>query len=199
MKTWHDFYLERMNDNYRRHIERRYAPFIDKIITIAGKQNALYIAEMGCGAANVSRIIKKYYTTGIHMLVDKCPKMLDLAKQNMNGEKDVFFFTADITDGDLRKALDLPILGPPPRIDLIHAHGVLEHFDNETIRKIIKLQLEMSPIAIHYVPSSKYEKPSFGDERLMSPAQWDQIAKPTSIEFFNDGYDLILTWERDKL
>lgn len=75
-----------------------------------------------------------------------------------------------------------------------HSHGVLEHFNDVEIRDIIKLQREQYETLIHYVPSYLYRTPSFGDERLMTPENWQEICQPDEIIEFNGGYDLILKW-----
>jgi hypothetical protein len=80
--------------------------------------------------------------------------------------------------------------------DVIHSHGLLEHFSDEDIRKIIKASCnDGARVIVHYVPSDRYEQPSFGDERLMSAGQWHEIVAPHNIIEFNDGYDLALVWD----
>jgi hypothetical protein len=47
---------------------------------------------------------------------------------------------------------------------------------------------------VHYVPGL-YDKPTFGDERLMSVDAWWKICKPSQIITFNDGLDYALVFE----
>lgn len=187
---WYKFYQDRMNIHYRKHIESRYEDFINAIINALPEKGRkpVHIHEAGCGAANVSLAVhKKLKAQGINFHIsmsDKCSDMLELAHENLpEGYKALI----DITKDNL------------PSADVSFSHGVLEHFDNEQIAKIISNQLKSSKIVLHYVPSAKYKKPSFGDERLLTVQDWQDICSPTSIIEFNDGYDLILVWHLDKI
>jgi hypothetical protein len=74
----------------------------------------------------------------------------------------------------------------------IFSHGVLEHFKDEQIKYIIRRQKQEAQRVIHYVPTNKYVKQSFGDERLMSAKEWIKRFSPTNFKTFNSGFDLIL-------
>ena len=50
---------------------------------------------------------------------------------------------------------------------------------------------EMFPNSIHYVPLDKYEKPSFGDERLLPYKYWLDLVTPKCWMLFNDDHDLM--------
>lgn len=187
---WYKFYQDRQNIIYKKHIETRYEEFIHYIINSLpdkGKK-PIHIHEAGCGAANLSAALYKQLKElelNFHItLSDKCPDMLELAHENLSeGYKALIDMTKDRL----------------PTADVIFSHGVLEHFDNQTITKIVANQLQSANKVIHYVPSDKYSKPSFGDERLMSAEQWQEICNPTYIEEFNKGYDLILSWDINKI
>ena len=186
---WYKFYRNRQNMIYKKHIETRYEDFINAIINAMPDKGRkpIHIHEAGCGAANVSlALFKKLKAQGINFHIsmsDKCPDMLELAHENL---PDGYKALIDITKDNL------------PSADVSFSHGVLEHFDNEQITKIVSNQLKSSKVVLHYVPSAKYKKPSFGDERLLSVQEWQEICNPTSIVEFNDGYDLILVWDLDK-
>lgn len=187
---WYNFYKDRQNMIYKKHIETKYADFIDTIINNLpdnGKK-PVHIHEAGCGAANVSlAIYNKLKQQGINFHIsmsDKCKDMLELAHENVP---------------EAYKAQIDVLIEQPPHADVIFSHGLLEHFNDEDIVKLLTNQLRQTNKVIHYVPSSKYKKPSFGDERLMTSEQWQKICNPTSIVEFNDGHDLILTWDINKI
>lgn len=187
---WYNYYKNRQNDRYRKHIETKYADFIDYIInSIPNKgKEPIHLHEAGCGAGNVSLAVYKKLrkdAMNFHITMsDKCKDMLELAHENLEVS---YKAVLDVTYDKL------------PEADVVFSHGVLEHFDDETIVKIISNQLFTADKVIHYVPSNKYEKPSFGDERLLTVEQWQEICNPTSIIEFNDGLDLILTWDMSKM
>lgn len=187
MSKWHDFYKGRMNDDYRAHVGRKYAPLIDMVAKLGS--GGRVIAEMGCGAATVSRHVAQLVTPAKHILTDSCGKMLELARENMAG------VPAEFVPHDLLSIDYTHVARERPKV--IHGHGVLEHFADEEIQHIIKMQLMCAKYVLHYVPTSKYKEPSFGDERLMTPMDWDRIARPFYRQTFNDGYDLLLGWRNE--
>lgn len=179
--TWHEFYAARMNPRYWKHIEERYALFLNYISLSTKSSDRLH--EAGCGAANISRVLRTKLENRL-VLTDRCPEILKLAKINMQASE-----RHEITTLDLLEQKS-------PDAEITFSHGVLEHFTDEQIRLILKNQLHNSEKVVHYVPSAKYLTPSFGDERLLTPDQWNDICKPNDIIEFNDGYDLILTWSK---
>lgn len=191
MKTWYDIYVERMNDVYRKHVAEKYGKMVDTIIGFLPKQGGT-MAEYGCGAANISRLVVEKKQTVFTHLVDIDNRMLGLADHNMReaGMRSKEDFVATLAN-----ILEPVVPYFHKGYDIIHSHGVLEHFSDEQIRDIVRNQLKNAPVVVHYVPSEKYEMPSFGDERLMSVAQWQQICEPTDIIQFNDGFDLLMIWD----
>jgi len=188
-KTWFEHYVDRMNDRYRTHVATKYNPFLTLIADYAAQMKGSTIAEFGCGAANVSRILaERFGGDNFYLLLDVEHDMLDLAYRNMNEAGPDF----NIHEHDISQPFPSDVYD----IGLIHSHGVLEHFPDEAIRNIIALQRTHTKTLLHYVPSAKYEEPSFGDERLMTPDEWRKICKPEQIIEFNDGYDLALIWNK---
>ncbi len=197
MKSWYDIYKERQNSSYRKHLDEKYSTFINTIISeyqTAHGEVFVRLAEFGCGAANISRIVSDRIEAmrggSAHLLFDNCPKMLGLAAENMAG-KNAAAYQWSILDSSLPDWM-FGAHGIYPR--LIHSHGVLEHFNDSDINKALDIQRQITPHLVHYVPSSKYEIPSRGDERLMTPQQWRAICSPTEILETNNGFDLILIW-----
>lgn len=186
---WYKFYQDRQNIIYKKHIETRYEEFIHYLINALpdkGKK-PVHIHEAGCGAANLSLALYKQLKDieiNFHIsMSDKCKDMLELAHENV---PEAYKALIDMTKDTL------------PKADIIFSHGVLEHFNDEQIARIVANQLDSTDKVVHYVPSAKYKKPSFGDERLLTPEEWQEICNPTSIIEFNGGYDLILVWDKTK-
>lgn len=183
MKSWYDIYSERMNESYLQHVAKKYEHFINCL----RNEKANHSTEIGCGAGNITRILRETstYRRSSYTLIDNCPLMLGLAVRNNPTPKCHFIC------GDVRHI--------STESDLIHSHGLLEHFSDEDIVSIVNANLIVSPVQIHYVPTSKYETPSRGDERLMDIYQWGKILKGTgkvSFDIFNEGYDLLIRIER---
>ena len=84
--------------------------------------------------------------------------------------------------------------------DVIFGHGVLEHFSDEECVKIVSQQRENARVkVVHYVPLDKYVTPSFGDERLLPAFHWVSLLSPTRVWVENDGYDLFMEWDCEKV
>ena len=113
------------------------------------------------------------------MMMDSCPRMLAIAGTNVE--------EARLVQGDARS-----VVVPS---DVVFGHGLLEHFSDDEIVDIIGAHyFGGARVAIHYVPGNKYDKPSYGDERLLSVDEWRKIAAPDAVLTFNDGYDYALVW-----
>lgn len=173
--TWPEFYKDRLTDGYHTYFKAKYAPFLMYLEANLGRING----EFGCGIGTVTKLLKK---DTIYQLIDKCPEMLELTHQNLvNNNKRVILVQHDITEH------------LPRKFSTIYSHGVLEHFDELDVVKIISHQQKCSNKLIHYVPSYKYVKPSFGDERLKNKEYWKQFG--CHVISFNNEYDYILVWK----
>lgn len=187
MDKWAQFYSNRLNKRYLDHITKKYGHFIDVIKTTVTDTQAQHIAEFGCGIGTISKLLINDNVGLKHYLIDNSREMLNLTHQNLtNLEFEMYLH-------NILKPFEFV-----DKLDLIHSHGVLEHFEDEQIRTIIKHQKEIAKTLIHYVPSYKYEKPSFGDERLLTIDKWAEICQPDKVVEFNDGYDLILIWKGNR-
>lgn len=180
MCEWTEMYKDRVETDYFGYFLGKYGPFIQEIIdNSSGKMFGM--GEFGCGTANTTRALIENEIYG-HYCYDNSWTMLDLARKNI-GKADVLFHYHDILK---------PM--PPRRYDLIHSHGVLEHFSDAGILKIVDNQMAMTDISIHYVPGNGYDDPSYGDERLMSISKWENILNRYNpkITSFNEGKDYII-------
>lgn len=194
MKSWYEIYKERQNAKYRKHIRTKYSPFLAQILASSPTQ----FVELGCGAGNITQAIREIMPPDIrhqHVLIDSCPKMLSLALEN-NPFGNCLFLCANLLQ------LDFHLRDPFDFDRVAHSHGVLEHFSDHDIIEICRQADKMAGRQYHYVPGMKYEKPSRGDERLLSVEQWECIMEKvekslrpgitTHITTFNKGYDYII-------
>lgn len=179
MNKWFEFYKSRIgNISYEQYFNQKYGLFLDYLsnhIKVGDR-----VLEIGCGTSLVTKTI--YRNNILFKVFDNNPKMLELSDINLKNKK----ITKKLFDA--RNPLK-------ERYDMIYSHGVLEHFTISEIREIIKNQLKVCSHLVHYVPSNKYEFPSFGDELLLPKEDWNKDFKPSKIIEFNKGYDLILIWE----
>ena len=179
---WTEFYADRVGSTtYYLHFITKYGPFLDKIVDALPP--CMYgVGEFGCGIGNTTKFLIEAGLPHHHYCYDIDQDMLYLAKQNIKLQNKKCLYR----EWDITRAM------PPRKYDLIHSHGVLEHFRDVEIQSIIYHQLNMTDTVVHYVPG-QYESPSFGDERLMSPEQWRSILSDynVTVESFNENDILI--------
>lgn len=179
--SWKTFYEKRINSSYQEYFNKRYAFLINLIIGMG----ITSLKEEGVGIGSVMKALPLSIDC---MGSDICDEMLDLCRRN-NSHRQPVLWKEDIVTGE--------------SIDFFHevdvqaciSHGVIEHFDDETIKKIIDRQKSQFSTVIHYVPSDQYEIPSFGDERLLSKEYWLNLVNPTYLYEENEGKDLYLVFK----
>ncbi len=186
MKTWDEFYASRVNyDFYESYFRKRYKVFLDYILSFGAR----VVKEEGIGIGSVYKQLIKSTPFVEYVGSDVSEKMLNLCKINNKNNLEHI----DLLQEDMINYI------PPfaEEYDLLITHGVLEHFSDKQIQEIWYRQNCMSDAVIAYVPTNKYLKPSFGDERLMSVDKWVELLKPDDYVTFNNGYDLLLVGIRD--
>lgn len=179
MSKWSEFYQKRINNqSYENYFEKKYSPYLSILNQF---KKSTYI-EYGCGIGTVSKIAKLPENS---ILTDIDPEILNLAKIN-NPDSNFIFEIKNAKSENIQKHIG-------------HTHGLLEHFSDKEINQILQNININCNYSIHYVPSYKYEKPSFGDERLLNKDEWYKICKPFEIIEFNQGYDYILFFKNKKI
>lgn len=174
---WYWFYANRINSGYQNYFEDRYKVMIDYI---ANLNDVNLIREEGVGIGSLTKALKKdLRTIRLFHGFDNDPFMIELCKKNSVGSFPVYM--DNILEPKVKAAYDLAL-----------THGVLEHFSDQDIMKVINRHNDAKKRHIHYVPTNKYDTPSFGDERLLSPKYWLNLTKPKDYILFNNSYDLLL-------
>jgi trans-aconitate methyltransferase len=182
MSAWKAFYEGREGHDYQSYVEQRYAPFINAINDRIGSRDL--VLEIGCGTGTITKAlygVREFPSTKF-CATDVDPAMVNSTRQRM-GTLDVAVYAQDALNSRF-----------PTQADVVHSHGMLEHFSDDDIRKIIA-NYSSARVQVHYVPGL-YPEPTFGDERLMSVADWWRIAQPDQILTFNEGLDYALIFER---
>ncbi len=159
--------------------EKRF--FLEKIIKEVGNGQNQKIIEAGCGTAVVSIVLSSlgYKVTA----VDIDQEMLAIAKMLARNRNQLLNFEiADIKS--------LPY--QDNTFAIAFNHGVLEHFSDQDIIKILGELLRVAEIVIFSVPSDYFteEEKMYGNERFLNKKQWLKIIKQVprlrSVRYF--GY-----------
>lgn len=184
MSAWKAFYEGREGHEYREYVRKRYAPFISAISSRIAARDL--VMELGTGTGTITSLLAASdWEQRRCVATDIDPAMVQIAKQRMTDLKlDVAVYKEDALNGAF-----------VTNGDVVHSHGMLEHFSDDDIRRIIG-RYRSARVQVHYVPGL-YKEPTFGDERLMGVDEWWRICKPSQIITFNDGLDYALVFERD--
>ncbi len=153
-------------------------PLLDRIRKYAKNRKIL---EAGCGSAVNSLFLAKnnFDVTGL----DRDKEMLKLAEDNAK------FLNCKIKliEGDIKDLSE-------NKFDVVFNHGVLEHYSDTDIIKLINAELSVGEYAVISIPSNffKQEQAILGDERFMSKSKWKNIISKSQgklIEEFSYFYD----------
>lgn len=209
--TWNDYYKDRVrNRDYMEAFNNKYGRFIGEIILnikrLSNKATPIILKEEGCGIGTISLAIsdtedKLIGSLGLKnssdtkevskvILSDINTSMLKLCYKNTNpifsgsylGQVPFFYTKENICEPKFFESRTLVV-----------THGVLEHFSDENIIKIISTYNDDNVLfQAHYVPTDKYEKQSFGDERLLPVETWITLVNPDYYILDNEGTDLYM-------
>ena len=166
MSHWSKYYQTEITlDLYIRNLYGQ-REFLNNIINSGAKK----VLEIGAGTGTMSAFLSNM---GMEITtVDNDPKILEIARQvkaKFGGHN--YFQEAD--------AFNLPFTDNS--FDLIFHQGLLEHFADSDIHKLLQEHLRVAKIVIFSVPNSYYPKKDIGDERLLNSSQWKKILQPYKI------------------
>lgn len=179
--NWDKYYSSRVRSkDYESYFSKKYNTLIKSVVDYVNKDSSVIIIEEGCGIGSVTKQLLKYLPNNTYILLDKHIEMLDLAKFNLKefDQSPIIFKQSNILDPWRSSLLESKII--------VITHGVLEHFSDKHINKIINKYRKLNITQFHYVPTSGYSTPSFGDERLMPTTFWQNITGFTEHTLVDD-------------
>lgn len=180
---WARMYHSRIGNGYPAYCRQQYRPFLE-MIRMQILKFAHTVREEGCGAGTITKILAQdadHYQT-VFCAFDADEYQVANARINLSSLP----FEVPVYQGSHFEAQG--------GVDIIHAHGVLEHFSDHDIRRVLNRQRSEAEVVIHYVPLIGWGVGSYGDERLMSLADWVTKFRPNEWQPFNDGKDAVLMW-----
>jgi hypothetical protein len=189
MSPWKSFYKGRCGGkggaSYFEYFKKQYEPFlrVARIFAASAQGPSL---ELGAGLGNTTAYLQELDASeGMHRehhVLEQCPEMGVLLQRRFGSS--VTHVRACALEYTTRKPYHL-----------VHSHGLLEHFTDAEITKIIGNH-RGAAAQVHYVPGEGHGEPSFGDERLLPIDHWVDLTRPDSHFTFNDGKDYCLVYFR---
>ena len=159
-ETWHDFYAGSYDLSAYLANLARHSRFIESIL--AGQPRRLL--EVGTGSGTMSVFLSSfgYDVTSI---------------DNDEGVLSVACKTSEAFRGsaryELADAFNLPYENG--EFDVAFSQGLMEHFSDEEIVRMLKEQLRVARAAVFSVPNNFYGQKDIGNERLLTKERWEQI------------------------
>jgi len=172
MKDWYDIYLEeiKLKKNIQNYVDYKIKNKKKLIKLIKKYAKNKKIMEAGCGTGIISTYMS---SIGYDVYeVDINDKILNLAKEiSLDYIKTTSptFIRKNLLELDFKKK----------EFDVIFSNGVLEHFSDDDIKKILTLELEQSSYVIVGIPTKFFndEEALYGDERFLELKHWRNLFK----------------------
>lgn len=163
MKTWGQMYQNVHGS--RRLLEGNimtHVPFITEIARLVKEGDR--ILEVGTGTGVLAWPLAQ---AGISVTsLDNDREILTMAGDNCK----LLGANIELVYGD---GFNLPY--PDNSFALAYSHGLLEHFSDEDIIKLINEQLRVAPICVVGVPLKGCRGAAFGNERWLTAEEWENI------------------------
>lgn len=121
------------------------------------------ILEVGIGSGAQSALLSRLHPT---LTLDNDWRILSAARPNL----DRFGPDARLVSAD---GFVLPFRDQSMGVSI--SQGLFEHFQDEEIAALLREALRVCRSVVFSVPSDRYPRQDVGNERLMSPAQWERI------------------------
>lgn len=186
LSKWGEMYRGRIGDSYPAYCREQYQPFLNVIRTHMRGMRYAAVREEGCGIATITKILAQ----------DANPSRFSFSAFDLNQDQAA---SAISNLQSLKASVHVrvaDIMEPQGHVDIIHSHGVLEHFGDVEITHILERQRKEAKVVVHYVPLIGWQHKSFGDERLLHIDHWREIHAPNAWLTFNDGKDAVLIWHK---
>lgn len=138
------------------------------------------VLEVGCGTASHSIFLSFFLKKTKFFCLDNNRKVLKIAKENSQkyGRKNIRFIFGNV--------FHLSKIFKKLEFDVVMSQGLLEHFSNAEIRRLIDEQLNIARVVIINVPSEYYPTKGVLGERRISKEDWERIL----IKYKNEGYQV---------
>lgn len=155
-KNWDDYFKTKIK------LKKSFLKYVIKYAEKTKKP----ILECGCGTGKTSIYLANIGLKSYAIDIEKEMVCQTLKNYKEMGEKGFL----KVINGDIK---NIPFENK--FFSVTHSSGVMEHFSDDDIVKIINEQLRVSDFCIFSVPTSYFEKKMLGNERFMTRKEWRAI------------------------
>jgi SAM-dependent methyltransferase len=179
--SWGEYYRDDITEDDLGGNINHHKDFISLIEEYAQKASDGRISkllEVGLGTATMSIYFsrRKYDVLGIDNDINVICNAIETNKRLGGHAK---FILMDANCLDILKNCSF---------DVAFSQGTLEHFENDSIHRMLLKQLEVAKFVAFSVPSIKYPKSEFGNERKMTVEDWESILKSGGFNIVKIAY-----------
>ena len=183
-KKWNDLYNKYIMeefDNWEQYFKikmRLKKKFLNLVIKYSN--NGKPLLECGCGTGKFAA-----YVASLGM----CSYAMDKETEMVNQTKKISKLISPKNKVNVIKGDIINIPFEDKFFSVTHSSGVLEHYEDIEIIKLINEQIRVSDFCIFSVPSSYFEKKMLGNERFMSRKKWRKIIEQSNAKIIKEsGY-----------
>src|SRR4030067_2443094 len=175
MKRWDDFYGDTLEFNFLLSELHSHSDFVCSVFD----EKPRNILEIGIGSGRYSIF---FSWLGVNVVgIDNNRIVVETAWKNneqLNGT--AYFHLAD--------AFNLPY--KDNSFDCLISQGLFEHFKDNEIVELLNEQIRVAKTVLFTVPNNYYRKLDFGNERLLSSKNWDEILQKGGFIFESKTYTI---------
>ncbi len=187
MSKWSDLYEEEISKttieayvNEKLRTKKEIIKLIDKYVKNGS------VLELGSGTGVLACKISSMGKSVIAL--DRDADMISLSKKYFEGyfkDCDITYINKDIMDF---KSKD--------KIDVIYSIGILEHYSDDEIIKLLNKQLSISDYVIFGIPTRYFDenKKMYGNERYLRIKDWRVLITKTNGELIEESHYHYLNW-----
>lgn len=168
--TWNELYAKYINEEFK-DWEQYFSikmklkkKFLKQVIKYS--KNGKPVLECGCGTGKFSAYLASLGLNTYAMdLEDAMVEQTKKISKSISPKNLVNVFKGDVATIPFENNF----------FSVTHSSGVLEHYSDKEIVKLINEQLRVSDVCIFSVPTTYFEKKMLGNERFMKRKEWRKI------------------------
>lgn len=180
LKPWNEYYTDWHKKDYDRHI-KAWKAFCHRVARFTPKGGKILEVGSGTGMMSIYFSFMGFRVIGIDSNAVEVKRATNLARE-LNSK--VKFKQMDLFSLDHGKG----------KMDTAFSQGLLEHYSDQDIKRIINKQFEVAKVVAFSVPLDKFGHASRGDERLLPESYWRKLVEDYEIlhwSTFSKGKQLI--------
>lgn len=161
IKSWDEYYTDWHKKDYERHI-KAWKGLCHRVARLTPKDGKILEVGSGTGMMSIYLSSMGFRVIGTDSNPIQVKRAINLAKELDSKAK---FKQIDLFSLEHGKG----------KMDTAFSQGLLEHYSDQDIERIINKQFEVAKVVVFSVPLDKFGHRSRGDERLLPENYWRKL------------------------